>query len=157
MSLNQKNTVINNVDCYRSGLCSNVSVLFVALYPFSFQQVATQATAKTRSSQFGVGNFQTPSSFSPMSLPGAPTASPGAATYPTLTNRGSNFGKFRVGESQEHYTSKRKMLEPRTHTLCQFSATELYPQFYCTKKEDFIVKMICLCPRYTDLTQENAR
>lgn len=54
-------------------------------------QVATQATAKTRSSQFGVGNFQTSSSFSPMSLPGAPTASPSAATYPTLTNRGSNF------------------------------------------------------------------
>ncbi|XP_012370458.2 aryl hydrocarbon receptor nuclear translocator [Octodon degus] len=54
-------------------------------------QVATQATAKTRSSQFGVGSFQTPSSFSPMSLPGAPTASPGAAAYPTLTNRGSNF------------------------------------------------------------------
>nr|XP_025714070.1 aryl hydrocarbon receptor nuclear translocator isoform X6 [Callorhinus ursinus] len=54
-------------------------------------QVATQATAKTRSSQFGVGNFQTPSSFSPMSLPGASTASPGAAAYPNLTNRGSNF------------------------------------------------------------------
>ncbi|XP_036859111.1 aryl hydrocarbon receptor nuclear translocator isoform X4 [Manis javanica] len=54
-------------------------------------QVAIQATAKTRSSQFGVGNFQTPSSFSPMSLPGAPTASPGAAAYPSLTNRGSNF------------------------------------------------------------------
>ncbi|XP_073744548.1 aryl hydrocarbon receptor nuclear translocator isoform X3 [Callorhinus ursinus] len=58
---------------------------------FSAQQVATQATAKTRSSQFGVGNFQTPSSFSPMSLPGASTASPGAAAYPNLTNRGSNF------------------------------------------------------------------
>ncbi|XP_058395055.1 aryl hydrocarbon receptor nuclear translocator isoform X4 [Diceros bicornis minor] len=54
-------------------------------------QVATQATAKTRSSQFGVGNFQTSSSFSPMSLPGASTASPGAAAYPSLTNRGSNF------------------------------------------------------------------
>ncbi|XP_005414513.1 PREDICTED: aryl hydrocarbon receptor nuclear translocator isoform X5 [Chinchilla lanigera] len=54
-------------------------------------QVATQATAKARSSQFGVGSFQTPSSFSPMSLPGAPSASPGAAAYPTLTNRGSNF------------------------------------------------------------------
>ncbi|KAF7460548.1 Hypothetical predicted protein [Marmota monax] len=54
-------------------------------------QVATQAGAKTRSSQFGVGNFQTSSSFSPMSLSGAPTASPGAATYPTLTSRGSNF------------------------------------------------------------------
>ncbi|GAB5575507.1 aryl hydrocarbon receptor nuclear translocator isoform X2 [Prionailurus iriomotensis] len=54
-------------------------------------QVATQATAKTRSSQFGVGSFQTPSSFSPMSLPGASTASPGAAAYPSLTNRGSNF------------------------------------------------------------------
>ncbi|XP_058395054.1 aryl hydrocarbon receptor nuclear translocator isoform X3 [Diceros bicornis minor] len=58
---------------------------------FSAQQVATQATAKTRSSQFGVGNFQTSSSFSPMSLPGASTASPGAAAYPSLTNRGSNF------------------------------------------------------------------
>uniref|UniRef100_A0A9L0R5M4 Aryl hydrocarbon receptor nuclear translocator n=3 Tax=Boreoeutheria TaxID=1437010 RepID=A0A9L0R5M4_HORSE len=58
---------------------------------FSAQQVATQATAKTRSSQFGVGNFQTASSFSPMSLPGASTASPGAAAYPSLTNRGSNF------------------------------------------------------------------
>ncbi|XP_077698501.1 aryl hydrocarbon receptor nuclear translocator isoform X7 [Canis aureus] len=58
---------------------------------FSAQQVAAQATAKTRSSQFGVGNFQTPSSFSPMSLPGASTASPGAAAYPNLTSRGSNF------------------------------------------------------------------
>uniref|UniRef100_A0A452T8V5 Aryl hydrocarbon receptor nuclear translocator n=1 Tax=Ursus maritimus TaxID=29073 RepID=A0A452T8V5_URSMA len=58
---------------------------------FSAQQVATQATAKTRSSQFGVGNFQTPSSFSPMSLPGASTASPGAAAYPSLTSRGSSF------------------------------------------------------------------
>ncbi|XP_073904279.1 aryl hydrocarbon receptor nuclear translocator isoform X1 [Castor canadensis] len=57
---------------------------------FSAQHVATQATAKTRSSQFGVGNFQTPSSFNPMSLPGAPSASSGAA-YPTLTSRGSNF------------------------------------------------------------------
>ncbi|KAF6073944.1 aryl hydrocarbon receptor nuclear translocator [Phyllostomus discolor] len=54
-------------------------------------QVATQATAKTRSSQFGVGSFQTPASFSPLSLPGASTASPGAAAYPTLTSRGSNF------------------------------------------------------------------
>ncbi|XP_077804372.1 aryl hydrocarbon receptor nuclear translocator isoform X30 [Macaca mulatta] len=54
-------------------------------------QVATQATAKTRTSQFGVGNFQTPPSFSSISLPGAPTASPGAAAYPSLTNRGSNF------------------------------------------------------------------
>uniref|UniRef100_A0A8I5YM01 Aryl hydrocarbon receptor nuclear translocator n=1 Tax=Pongo abelii TaxID=9601 RepID=A0A8I5YM01_PONAB len=58
---------------------------------FSAQQVATQATAKTRTSQFGVGSFQTSSSFSSMSLPGAPTASPGAAAYPSLTNRGSNF------------------------------------------------------------------
>ncbi|XP_021529951.2 aryl hydrocarbon receptor nuclear translocator isoform X1 [Aotus nancymaae] len=58
---------------------------------FSAQQVATQATAKTRTSQFSVGSFQTPSSFSSMSLPGAPTASPGAAAYPSLTNRGSNF------------------------------------------------------------------
>ncbi|XP_069336759.1 aryl hydrocarbon receptor nuclear translocator isoform X4 [Eulemur rufifrons] len=58
---------------------------------FSAQQVTTQATAKTRTSQFGVGNFQTPSSFSPMSLPGPPTASPGAAAYPSLTNRGSSF------------------------------------------------------------------
>ncbi|XP_019061921.1 aryl hydrocarbon receptor nuclear translocator isoform X4 [Fukomys damarensis] len=58
---------------------------------FSAQQVATQATAKTRSSQFGVGNFQTPSSFSSMSLPGAPTASPGAAAYPPLTGRGPSF------------------------------------------------------------------
>ncbi|XP_037681993.1 aryl hydrocarbon receptor nuclear translocator isoform X8 [Choloepus didactylus] len=54
-------------------------------------QVASQATAKTRSPQFGVGNFQTPSSFSPMPLPGAPTASSGAAAYPSLTNRGPNF------------------------------------------------------------------
>ncbi|XP_077012229.1 aryl hydrocarbon receptor nuclear translocator isoform X6 [Tamandua tetradactyla] len=54
-------------------------------------QVASQATAKTRSPQFGVGTFQTPSSFSPMSLPGAPTASPVAAAYPSLTNRGPNF------------------------------------------------------------------
>ncbi|XP_032753635.1 aryl hydrocarbon receptor nuclear translocator isoform X5 [Rattus rattus] len=54
-------------------------------------QVPTQATAKTRSSQFGVNNFQTSSSFSAMSLPGAPTASPSTAAYPTLPNRGSNF------------------------------------------------------------------
>uniref|UniRef100_A0A2K5R5E5 Aryl hydrocarbon receptor nuclear translocator n=1 Tax=Cebus imitator TaxID=2715852 RepID=A0A2K5R5E5_CEBIM len=58
---------------------------------FSAQQVATQATTKTRTSQFGVGSFQTPSSFSSMSLSGATTASPGAAAYPSLTNRGSNF------------------------------------------------------------------
>ncbi|XP_078211685.1 aryl hydrocarbon receptor nuclear translocator isoform X17 [Callithrix jacchus] len=58
---------------------------------FSAQQVATQATTKARTSQFGMGSFQTPSSFSSMSLPGAPTASPGAAAYPSLTNRGSNF------------------------------------------------------------------
>ncbi|XP_060057732.1 aryl hydrocarbon receptor nuclear translocator [Erinaceus europaeus] len=57
---------------------------------FSAQQISTQATAKTRS-QFGVGNFQAPSSFSPMSLPGASTTSPGTAAYPSLTNRGSNF------------------------------------------------------------------
>ncbi|KAL2771829.1 aryl hydrocarbon receptor nuclear translocator isoform 4 [Daubentonia madagascariensis] len=54
-------------------------------------QVTTQATAKTRTSQFGVGNFQTPSSFSPMSLPGPPTGSPGAGAYPNLTSRGSSF------------------------------------------------------------------
>ncbi|XP_034356766.1 aryl hydrocarbon receptor nuclear translocator isoform X3 [Arvicanthis niloticus] len=58
---------------------------------FSAQQVPTQATAKTRSSQFGVNNFQTSSSFSAVSLPSAPTASPGTAAYPTLPNRGSNF------------------------------------------------------------------
>ncbi|XP_037357334.1 aryl hydrocarbon receptor nuclear translocator isoform X1 [Talpa occidentalis] len=58
---------------------------------FSAQQVAAQVTAKTRSSQFGVGNFQTPSSFSPMSLPGASAASPGTAAYPGLTSRGSSF------------------------------------------------------------------
>ncbi|XP_036198363.1 aryl hydrocarbon receptor nuclear translocator isoform X11 [Myotis myotis] len=58
---------------------------------FSAQQVATQATGKTRSSQFGMGNFQSPSSFSPMSVPGASTTSSGAAAYPTLTSRGSNF------------------------------------------------------------------
>eukprot|EP00069_Balaena_mysticetus_P017945 bmy_11138T0 len=66
---------------------------------FSAQQVATQATAKTRSSQFGVGNFQTPSSFSPMSLPGASTASPGAAAYPSLTNppeTGQTAGQFQT-------------------------------------------------------------
>ncbi|XP_066124120.1 aryl hydrocarbon receptor nuclear translocator isoform X8 [Saccopteryx bilineata] len=54
-------------------------------------QVATQATAKTRSSQFGVGNFQTPSSFSSMPLPGASTASSGTAAYSALSSRGSNF------------------------------------------------------------------
>ncbi|XP_004854116.1 aryl hydrocarbon receptor nuclear translocator isoform X3 [Heterocephalus glaber] len=58
---------------------------------FSAQQVATQAAAKTRSSQFGIGNFQTPSSFSSLSLPTAPTASPSAAAYPALTSRGSSF------------------------------------------------------------------
>ncbi|XP_029416469.1 aryl hydrocarbon receptor nuclear translocator isoform X3 [Nannospalax galili] len=58
---------------------------------FSAQPVTTQAAAKTRSSQFGVGNFQTSSSFNAMSLPGAPTASPGAAAYPNLANRASNF------------------------------------------------------------------
>ena len=70
--------------------------------------MVTQATAKTRSSQFGVGSFQTPSSFSPMSLPGASTASPGAAAYPSLTNRGSNFGEFtpESGEQENHITKE---------------------------------------------------
>lgn len=72
--------------------------------------MATQATAKTRSSQFGVGNFQTPSSFSSMSLPGASTASPGAAAYPSLTSRGSNFGKFQMRREGklENDTTKEK-------------------------------------------------
>lgn len=54
-------------------------------------QVPTQAPAKTRSSQFGVSNFQTSSSFSAMPLPGAPTGSQGTAAYPALTSRGSSF------------------------------------------------------------------
>lgn len=58
---------------------------------FSAQQVASQATTKSRSSQFGVGNFQSPSSFSSMSLSSTSTASSGAAAYPSLTSRGSNF------------------------------------------------------------------
>lgn len=83
--------------------------------------MATQATAKTRSSQFGVGNFQTPSSFSPMSLPGASTASPGAAAYPSLTSRGSSFGKFQMRKE-----GNRKM-------------TPL-------KRKGLVVKIVCLCP-----------
>ncbi|KAK1329073.1 hypothetical protein QTO34_011250 [Cnephaeus nilssonii] len=65
--------------------CTAKAKIFSSLRKYSI------ATGKTRSSQFGVGNFQTPSSFSPMSVPGASTASPGAAAYPTLTSRGSNF------------------------------------------------------------------
>ncbi|XP_023377612.1 aryl hydrocarbon receptor nuclear translocator [Pteropus vampyrus] len=73
---------------------------------FSAQQVATQATAKTRSSQFGVGNFQTPSSFSPMSLPGASTASPGAAAYPSLTSRGSSFAPEQAGQTTGQFQTR---------------------------------------------------
>ncbi|XP_019480866.1 PREDICTED: aryl hydrocarbon receptor nuclear translocator isoform X5 [Hipposideros armiger] len=73
---------------------------------FSAQQVATQATAKTRSSQFGVGSFQTPSSFSPMSLPGAPTASPGAAAYPGLTSRGSSFAPEQTGQTAGQFQTR---------------------------------------------------
>ncbi|KAM5201299.1 aryl hydrocarbon receptor nuclear translocator isoform 6-T6 [Hipposideros larvatus] len=69
-------------------------------------QVATQATAKTRSSQFGVGSFQTPSSFSPMSLPGAPTASPGAAAYPGLTSRGSSFAPEQTGQTAGQFQTR---------------------------------------------------
>ncbi|XP_055986211.1 aryl hydrocarbon receptor nuclear translocator isoform X3 [Sorex fumeus] len=53
---------------------------------------AQQTAAKTRTSQFGAGGFQTPASFSSMSLPGAPATSPGAAAYPSLASRGANFG-----------------------------------------------------------------
>ncbi|XP_054986352.1 aryl hydrocarbon receptor nuclear translocator isoform X3 [Sorex araneus] len=53
---------------------------------------AQQAAAKTRTSQFGAGSFQTLASFSNMSLPGAPATSPGTAAYPSLTSRGANFG-----------------------------------------------------------------
>ncbi|XP_055988177.1 aryl hydrocarbon receptor nuclear translocator isoform X6 [Sorex fumeus] len=52
---------------------------------------AQQTAAKTRTSQFGAGGFQTPASFSSMSLPGAPATSPGAAAYPSLASRGANF------------------------------------------------------------------
>ncbi|XP_054986360.1 aryl hydrocarbon receptor nuclear translocator isoform X10 [Sorex araneus] len=52
---------------------------------------AQQAAAKTRTSQFGAGSFQTLASFSNMSLPGAPATSPGTAAYPSLTSRGANF------------------------------------------------------------------
>ncbi|XP_012585610.1 PREDICTED: aryl hydrocarbon receptor nuclear translocator isoform X2 [Condylura cristata] len=59
---------------------------------FSAQQVAAQATAKARPSQFGVSTFPAPASFSPMSLSGAAAAaSPGAAAYPGLASRGSSF------------------------------------------------------------------
>ncbi|XP_027717477.1 aryl hydrocarbon receptor nuclear translocator isoform X4 [Vombatus ursinus] len=58
---------------------------------FVAQQVAPPPASKTRSPQFAVGSFQTPSSFSPMSLTGAPTASPGTAAYPSLASRGSSF------------------------------------------------------------------
>ncbi|XP_036624948.1 aryl hydrocarbon receptor nuclear translocator isoform X2 [Trichosurus vulpecula] len=54
-------------------------------------QVAPPPASKTRSPQFAVSSFQTPSSFSPMSLAGAPTASPGAAAYSSLTSRSSSF------------------------------------------------------------------
>lgn len=44
-----------------------------------------------------------------MSLPGASTASPGAAAYPSLTNRGSNFGEFtpESGEQENHITKEK--------------------------------------------------
>ncbi|XP_068946158.1 aryl hydrocarbon receptor nuclear translocator isoform X3 [Petaurus breviceps papuanus] len=58
---------------------------------FVAQQVAPPPASKTRSPQFAVGSFQTPSSFSPMSLAGPPTASPGAAAYSSLASRGSSF------------------------------------------------------------------
>ncbi|XP_036624949.1 aryl hydrocarbon receptor nuclear translocator isoform X3 [Trichosurus vulpecula] len=58
---------------------------------FVAQQVAPPPASKTRSPQFAVSSFQTPSSFSPMSLAGAPTASPGAAAYSSLTSRSSSF------------------------------------------------------------------
>ncbi|XP_038624485.1 aryl hydrocarbon receptor nuclear translocator isoform X1 [Tachyglossus aculeatus] len=61
---------------------------------FVAQQAAASQAAKIRSPPFGPGGFQTPSSFSPMSLPGAPTASPAAtATYPGLATRGASFGR----------------------------------------------------------------
>ncbi|XP_035304250.1 aryl hydrocarbon receptor nuclear translocator isoform X2 [Cricetulus griseus] len=69
-------------------------------------QVPTQATAKTRSSQFGVSNFQTSSSFSAMSLPGAPTAPQGTSAYPTLTNRGSNFPSETAGQTAGQFQSR---------------------------------------------------
>nr|KAF6396143.1 aryl hydrocarbon receptor nuclear translocator [Rousettus aegyptiacus] len=69
-------------------------------------QVATQATAKTRASQFGVSNFQTPSSFSPMSLPGASTASPGAAAYPSLASRGSSFAPEQAGQTTGQFQTR---------------------------------------------------
>lgn len=43
-----------------------------------------------------------------MSLPGASTASPGAAAYPSLTSRGSSFGEFELGEHLENCTTKEK-------------------------------------------------
>ncbi|XP_051055257.1 aryl hydrocarbon receptor nuclear translocator isoform X1 [Phodopus roborovskii] len=69
-------------------------------------QVPIQATAKTRSSQFGVSNFQTSSSFSAMTLPGAPTASQGTAAYPTLTNRGSNFPSESAGQTAGQFQTR---------------------------------------------------
>lgn len=106
MSSVQKNPGIEREGrSHRNGVRSSVSVPSFS----PFQQVATQATAKTRSSQFGVSNFQTTSSFSPMSLPGASTASPGAAAYTGLTSRGSSFGEFRLeGGQPENRTTKEK-------------------------------------------------
>lgn len=106
MSLAQKNPGIDGEGrSHTNGACGRVSVLSLS----SFQQVATQATAKTRASQFGVSNFQTPSSFSPMSLPGASTASPGAAAYPSLASRGSSFGELGLeGGHLENRTTKER-------------------------------------------------
>ncbi|XP_040607395.1 aryl hydrocarbon receptor nuclear translocator isoform X1 [Mesocricetus auratus] len=70
-------------------------------------QVPSQATAKTRSSQFGVSNFPTSSSFSAVSLPGTPSSSQGTAAYPTLTNRGSNFPSETAGQTAGQF-------QPRT-------------------------------------------
>uniref|UniRef100_A0A8C0L3J7 Aryl hydrocarbon receptor nuclear translocator n=1 Tax=Canis lupus dingo TaxID=286419 RepID=A0A8C0L3J7_CANLU len=126
------NPVIDRWLTHRNGMSNNVNVPFVVLYPFLFQQVAAQATAKTRSSQFGVGSFQTPSSFSPMSLPGASTASPGAAAYPNLTSRGSNFGEFQIRKE-----GNRKV-------------TPL-------NRKDLVVKTVCLGPGYTDLIVEKCK
>ncbi|KAF6292424.1 aryl hydrocarbon receptor nuclear translocator [Rhinolophus ferrumequinum] len=79
---------------------------------FSAQQVATQATAKNRSSQFGVGSFQTPSSFSPISLPGAPTASPApeqpgqtAGQFQTRTAEGVGVWPQWQGQQPHHRSS----------------------------------------------------
>ncbi|KAM5256991.1 aryl hydrocarbon receptor nuclear translocator isoform 9-T9 [Ctenodactylus gundi] len=96
-------------------------------------QVATQATAKPRASQFGVGNFQTPSSFSPMSLPGAPTASPAPETGQTAgqfqTRTAEGVGVWPQWQSQQpHHRSSSTEQHVQPPTAQQPSQPEVFQE-----------------------------